>query len=40
MFSPTPFEGRNIKGQILATFILGNPSHLDPLLTKRVLNEL
>jgi dihydroorotase len=35
MFSPTPFEGRNIKGQILATFINGNPSHLDPLLRKK-----
>ena len=39
MFSPTPFEGRSIKGHILATFIHGNPSHLDPLLRKRVLNE-
>ena len=39
MFSPTPFEGRNIKGKILATFIRGNPSYLNSILKKRLLNE-
>jgi dihydroorotase len=39
MFSPTPFEGRNIKSKILATFIRGNPSYLNSILRKRLLNE-
>ena len=39
MFSPTPFDGRNVKGKILATFIQGNASHVDPILKQRLLNE-
>jgi dihydroorotase len=39
MFSPTPFDGRNVKGKILATFIQGNASHLDQILKERLLRE-
>ncbi|MDC1194701.1 dihydroorotase [Pseudomonadota bacterium] len=39
MFSPTPFDGRSVKGKILATFIQGNASHLDQILKERLLRE-
>ena len=35
--SPTPFNGRQVKGKILSTFINGNPSYVNPILKEKII---
>ena len=35
--SPTPFNGRPVKGKILSTFINGNPSYVNPILKEKII---
>ena len=35
--SPTPFDGRKIKGKILGTFINGQVAHINQMLKDRII---